>query len=143
MWSSRSRRQLPTQRSATPFCQGLRMEVRTQVIVIERRNALTTKLALFGEKEICGPALFLVRLGLWRGTVGVTLLKWWLDDLFRHYVLGFPNGMSCSSLLDPFPFDSGSHLTSFLKLQTLAVSFAACSRSHCRMRSCTSAYQWC
>ena len=22
MWSSRSRRQLPTQRSATPFCQG-------------------------------------------------------------------------------------------------------------------------
>src|ERR1017187_8652632 len=27
-WSSRSRRQLPTKRSATPFCQGLRKLVR-------------------------------------------------------------------------------------------------------------------
>ena len=27
MWSSRSRRQFPTQRSATPFCHGLRIEV--------------------------------------------------------------------------------------------------------------------
>src|SRR5215469_10889035 len=27
MWSSISRRQLPTQRSATPFCQGFRIEV--------------------------------------------------------------------------------------------------------------------
>jgi signal transduction histidine kinase len=26
--------------------------------------------------------------------VGVTLLKWWLDNLFRHYVLGLPKGMS-------------------------------------------------
>src|SRR5215470_5937906 len=28
-WSSKSRRQLPIQRSATPFCQGLRNAVRT------------------------------------------------------------------------------------------------------------------
>jgi two-component system LytT family sensor kinase len=26
--------------------------------------------------------------------VGVALLKWWLDNLFRHYVLGLPRGMS-------------------------------------------------
>jgi two-component system, LytTR family, sensor kinase len=26
--------------------------------------------------------------------VGVALLKWWLDNLFRHYALGLPNGMS-------------------------------------------------
>jgi len=26
--------------------------------------------------------------------VGVTFLKWWLDNLFRHYVLGLPKGMS-------------------------------------------------
>jgi two-component system LytT family sensor kinase len=26
--------------------------------------------------------------------VGVTLLKWWLDNLFRRYVLGLPTGMS-------------------------------------------------
>jgi len=25
--------------------------------------------------------------------VGVALLKWWLDNLFRHYVLGLPRGM--------------------------------------------------
>ena len=26
--------------------------------------------------------------------VGIALLKWWLDNLFRHYVLGLPRGMS-------------------------------------------------
>jgi two-component system LytT family sensor kinase len=26
--------------------------------------------------------------------VGVALLKWWLDNLFRHYVLGLPHGTS-------------------------------------------------
>jgi two-component system, LytTR family, sensor kinase len=31
--------------------------------------------------------------------VGVTLLKWWLDNLFRHYVLGLPNGMSLAYVL--------------------------------------------
>src|SRR5712692_7835190 len=36
VWSSNSRRQLPTQRSATPFCQGLLIEVRTGVIFSER-----------------------------------------------------------------------------------------------------------
>jgi len=35
-WSSNSRRQLPTQRSATPFCQGLPIEVCTGVIFSER-----------------------------------------------------------------------------------------------------------
>src|ERR1700694_1901857 len=36
MWSSRSRRQLSTQRSATPFCQGLSKEVRTGLIFMDR-----------------------------------------------------------------------------------------------------------
>jgi len=26
--------------------------------------------------------------------VGIALLKWWLDNLYRHYVLGLPRGMS-------------------------------------------------
>src|ERR1035441_10866505 len=42
-WSSKSRRQLPTQRSATPFCQGLRIEVRTGVMFSERIDAGTSK----------------------------------------------------------------------------------------------------
>src|ERR1019366_8900204 len=42
-WSSKSRRQLPTQRSATPFCQGLRIEVRTGVIFRERIDAAPSK----------------------------------------------------------------------------------------------------
>src|ERR1700694_4793034 len=36
MWSSRSRRQLSIQRSATPFCQGLSKEVRTGLIFMDR-----------------------------------------------------------------------------------------------------------
>ena len=40
--SSRSRRQLSTQRSATPFCQGLRIEVRTQLICREPMAASTS-----------------------------------------------------------------------------------------------------
>src|ERR1700681_2797928 len=36
MWSSRSRRQLSTQRSAIPFCQGLAKEVRTGLIFMDR-----------------------------------------------------------------------------------------------------------
>src|ERR1039457_5585653 len=43
MWSSSSRRQLPTQRSATPFCQGLWMEVRKQVMLMDRIAAGTSK----------------------------------------------------------------------------------------------------
>src|SRR5260370_10342234 len=42
MWSSRSRRQLSTQRSATPFCQGLSKEVRTGLILMDRTAAGTS-----------------------------------------------------------------------------------------------------
>jgi signal transduction histidine kinase len=31
--------------------------------------------------------------------VAVALLKWWLDDLFRHYVLGFPGNTSLAYVL--------------------------------------------
>ena len=41
-WSKRSRRQLSTQRSATPFCQGLSKEVRIGVIVRDRTAAGTS-----------------------------------------------------------------------------------------------------
>jgi hypothetical protein len=34
MWSRRSLLQLPTQRSAMPFCQGLRNEVRLGIILV-------------------------------------------------------------------------------------------------------------
>ena len=43
MWSSRSRRQLPTRRSATPFFQGLWIEVSPAVICRERRAAGTSR----------------------------------------------------------------------------------------------------
>src|SRR5258708_18272733 len=39
MRSRRSRRQLPTQRSATPFCQGLSNEVRTGLTLKDRTAA--------------------------------------------------------------------------------------------------------
>jgi hypothetical protein len=42
MWSRRSRRQLPTQRSATPFCQGLSNEVRTGFTIRDRTAAGTS-----------------------------------------------------------------------------------------------------
>jgi hypothetical protein len=41
-WSSSSLRQLPTHRSAMPFCQGLRTEIRKGVIFIERIAAGTS-----------------------------------------------------------------------------------------------------
>src|SRR5579864_5375982 len=41
-WSSSSRRQLPTQRSAIPFCQGLSNEVRTAFIFRDRMAAGTS-----------------------------------------------------------------------------------------------------
>ena len=42
MWSNRSRRQLSTQRSATPLCQGLSNEVRTGLIFKDRTTAGTS-----------------------------------------------------------------------------------------------------
>jgi hypothetical protein len=42
MWSRRSLLQLPTQRSAMPFCQGLRNEVRLGIILVAFTAAITS-----------------------------------------------------------------------------------------------------
>src|SRR5215469_9235662 len=56
-WSSKSRRQLPTQRSATPFCQGLRKAVRVGSLPISFA-AETTSAQNFASrsnsKNLCG-----------------------------------------------------------------------------------------
>jgi hypothetical protein len=42
MWSSKARLQLPTHRSAMPFCQGLRNEVRLGTILVAFTAAITS-----------------------------------------------------------------------------------------------------
>src|SRR5215510_3813379 len=49
-WSSRSRRQLPTQRSATPFCHGLRKAVRNGTLPIAFTDE-TTSLPNFASRS--------------------------------------------------------------------------------------------
>ena len=51
MWSSRSRLQLPTQRSAMPFCQGDRKEVRLGIILVAFTAAITSIKLLIAIKD--------------------------------------------------------------------------------------------
>src|SRR5215831_766202 len=50
-WSSKSRRQLPTQRSATPFCQGLRKAVRPASHLSRGRHHVIAKLRVTVEQQ--------------------------------------------------------------------------------------------
>src|SRR6266550_2101277 len=74
-WSSKSRRQLPTQRSATPFCHGLRKAVRigwlpksSQPQAVSARNAIAADI-IIGDRSLTEDGLA----GRYEGRVPVWL----------------------------------------------------------------------